>query len=282
MLVMLFWALPFAPKGEARTLYGVSLTEESIDKALALKLAKEEASHPLLSEKTIVDARERPRPFQDKSMDFLIVLGLVLAIAVFRLANPYYFRNLFRAFRNPSLSMRQLKDQLSQNTAASILLDILFCVSIGTYTYFALAHLHDQRLLPAYPEPLVILAFVLLFIMIYTVRFIFLKFTGWVFGISEIMDSYTFNIFLINKILGIIIVPFTAILAFGNGPWVGTAFLLSLITIGILFMNRYLRSGVTFGYFLKFSKFHFFMYLCASEILPLAVLMKLVNQWLVS
>jgi uncharacterized membrane protein len=161
-------------------------------------------------------------------------------------------------------------------------MDLIFCISLGLYLYYAINHIHNQKALSDYPVIVVILALILLLVVVYAVRFMFLKFTGWVFNISEITDNYTFNVFLINKILGIAIIPFTVILAFGTGQWVQASLFLSFVVIAILFLNRYVRSGVVFGYFIKFSKFHFFMYLCASELLPLAVLMKLVNQWLIS
>jgi hypothetical protein len=176
------------------------------------------------------------------------------------------------------LSARQLKDQISQNSAAGLAMDLVFCISMALYLYYVIAHLQHNNFTSKYPDGIILLAVLLLFSSIYVIRYLFLKFTGWVFNISEITDNYTFNVFLINKIMGILIIPFTVVLAFGQGAWVQVTLFLSLVFIAILFLNRYLRSGVVFGYFIKFRKFHFFMYLCASELLPLAVLMKVIKQ----
>mgnify|MGYP003575580435 CR=1 FL=1 len=262
-------------------LYGFNIPEETLSKKAAEKISKEYAVHPLLKAMDVIPM-ERPHQMTDRSSDFFLILALIAFIGVFRLANPSYFRNLFRAFRNPSLSTRQLKEQLRQDSAASLVLDLVFCLSMGIYLFFVLHHIHQKDITPNLSTILTILGFAVLFLGIYIVRFLFLKFTGWVFNISEITDNYTFNVFLINKVMGIAIIPFSIILAFGEGPWVQATLFLSFIAIGILFANRYLRSGVVFGYFLKFSKLHFFMYLCASELLPLAVIMKLVNQWLIA
>ena len=54
---------------------------------------------------------------------------------------------------------------------------------------------------------------------------------------------------------------------------------ITLLSTGLL-INRYTRSWQIFGSFFQYSKFHFFTYLCASEVLPLAVLMKILVQGL--
>ena len=52
--------------------------------------------------------------------------------------------------------------------------------------------------------------------LIYLVKYCALKFTGWVTGLKEITNTYVFVIFLINKIIGIFLVPFIVILAFSE------------------------------------------------------------------
>jgi hypothetical protein len=267
---------------QGRMVYGYYIPEQTLELKVREKVKTELLKNPLVSEKHRVDARIKLHASKDKSFDFLVIILLISFVGLFRLANPSYFRNLFRAFRNPTLNTRQFKEQLRQDSPASLTMDFIFCISLGLYLYYAINHIQNQKILSDYPVVVIILALILLLVVVYAVRFMFLKFTGWIFNISEITDNYTFNVFLINKILGIAIIPFTVILAFGSGQWVQASLFLSFVVIAILFLNRYLRSGVVFGYFIKFSKFHFFMYLCASELLPLAVLMKLVNQWLIS
>ena len=280
-LKYLFFLLSFSlssVNSEARMLYGYNIPEQVLEVKAKEQFKKEMAQNPILQAKTVRNAMERPHKANDRSFDFLTLLLLISIIAVFRFSNPIYFKNLFRAFRNQTLSARQLKDQISQNSAAGLAMDIIFCVSMALYLYYAIAHLQHNNLVSQYSDTVILLGIILLFSGISLVRSLFLKFTGWVFNISEITDNYTFNVFLINKIMGILIIPFTVVLAFGQGAWVQVTLFLSLVFIAILFVNRYLRSGVVFGYFIKFSKFHFFMYLCASELLPLAVLMKVIKQ----
>jgi len=80
--------------------------------------------------------------------------------------------------------------------------------------------------------------------------------------------------------LGILLLPFTIVMAFGTPDIAQLALFISVLLILILFINRYMRSWQVFGSFFQYSKFHFFTYLCASELLPLAVLMKLLVRGL--
>ena len=52
---------------------------------------------------------------------------------------------------------------------------------------------------------------------IYLVKFLVLKFIGWVFSISRATDIYIFIVFLVNKMLGIFLLPFLIVIIF-SGP----------------------------------------------------------------
>ena len=282
LLLLLSFVL-ISAQAESKVLYGYNIPEAAIEAKARQQFRTDLfVNHPLLKAHKTTSDIQKERPFKDRSGDFLALLLLVAVVGIFRFSNPIYFRNLFKAFRNQTLSTRQLKDQLKQDSAAGLVMDLIFCTSLGLYLFYVIEHLNHSKILSKYPPFIIILGLVLLFVGVYMFRYLFLKFTGWVFNISEITDNYTFNVFLINKVMGVLIIPFTVVLAFGEGAWVQVTLFLSLVLIGILFLNRYLRSGVVFGYFIKFSKFHFFMYLCASELLPIAILVKVLSRWFIS
>ncbi|MFT4062008.1 MAG: DUF4271 domain-containing protein [Edaphocola sp.] len=265
-----------------RTVYGYNIEEGRLRRMAIDSLGAQMAAEPILHPAHRLNIRSTERLYHDQSLDFLLVIVLLLCVGFFKLVNPAYLRNLFRAFRNPTLTTRQLKEQLRQDSPASVAMDVIFSYSMGLYVYYLVRHIHRQQLLGGYPALVVVAALVLLFAVVYLARFLFLRFTGWVFRIADITDTYAFNVSLINKVLGILVIPFTAVLAFSRGQWPQTGMLLSFLLIAILFANRYMRSAIVFRYFIKFSRFHFFMYLCASELLPVAILIKVVNHWLVA
>jgi hypothetical protein len=242
---------------------------------------REQAENPLLAFRDKpVNAVEVPHVFESRNRDFLLAVFLIACIALFRFVHPAYFRNLFRAFRNATLSSRQLKDQLQQDYRPGILMNLFFCFSAALFTVQVIRYFGYVAIFRGHDFGLVLGVSVLVFALIYSARYVFLKLAGWLFQIPEMMDNYAFHIFLLNKIAGIILIPFTIVLAFGSGAWVQVSLLIAFITLCFLIIYRYVRSRKLFQYFLKFSKFHFFLYLCASEILPIAILIRLLSKLL--
>lgn len=209
---------------------------------------------------------------QDKNKDtlFYVITGLVLLLAFFKYVYNRYFINLFRVFFNTSLKQSQLTDQLLQSKLPSLMFNLFFVISAGLYAYMVLSNnglIQENNWLIAFFA-------VGLIGSIYLIKFCTLKFTGWVAGMNEVTNTYIFVLFLINKIIGIFLVPFIIILAFSNPAIVKTATLISLICIGLFLLLRYFRSYGLLQNQLKISKFHFMLYILGIELLPLLLIYK--------
>jgi Domain of unknown function (DUF4271) len=218
------------------------------------------------------------RPY--RNMDWLIYLmaGVLLVLSVIRLAYRKYFSDLFRAFLNPTLSQRQLKDQLSQSPFPNMLLNIFFAIALGLYFYLVL---YRQQVFPQAEPWLLIPGLVVMVAVVYGFKYIMLRFCGWLFGNSELADAYIFILYLINKILGVLLVPFLVIIAFCKPEIARTFLYISLFFIVLLIIYRYIRSYSLVRQYLSFSKLHFFLYLCAFEVAPVLILTKVLqNIWL--
>ena len=109
---------------------------------------------------------------------------------------------------------------------------------------------------------------------IYFLKFCILKFTGWITGFKEMTNTYVFVIFLINKIIGIFLIPFIVIMTFSDFKIVKISILISLISIVIFLLLRFFRSYGLLQNQLKMSKAHFFLYILGIEILPLLLTYK--------
>jgi len=218
------------------------------------------------------------RPY--RNMDWLIYLmaGVLLVLSVVRLSYQKYFSDLFRAFLNPTLSQRQLKDQLSQSPFPNMLLNIFFAIVLGLYFYLVL---YRQQVFPQAEPWLLIPGLVVLVAVVYGFKYVMLRFCGWLFGNSELADAYIFILYLINKILGVLLVPFLVIIAFCSPEIARTFLYISLFFIVLLIIYRYIRSYSLVRQYLSFSKLHFFLYLCAFEVAPVLILTKVLqNIWL--
>ena len=202
---------------------------------------------------------------------FYLIAGMVLLLAFLKYFYSRYFSNLFRVFFNTSLRQNQITDQLLQAKLPSFLFNIFFIISGGIYVYALLSH---YQLTGSDNKWAFVFSSIALMGLIYFIKFCTLKFTGWITGLSEAVDTYVFVIFLINKIIGIFLVPFIIILSFSEVQIVKIAALISLMSIGIFLLLRFFRSYGLVQNQLKISKFHFFLYIAGLEIFPLLLIYK--------
>jgi hypothetical protein len=112
---------------------------------------------------------------------------------------------------------------------------------------------------------------------IYAAKYFVLKFIGWIAGITQATDQYIFVIFLINKITGVVLIPFIILLAFAPIGWLNVVITISIITVIILFLLRHLRSYGLLKNQLKTDRFHFLIYIAGAEVLPMLILYKIVT-----
>lgn len=237
------------------------------------------AAHPMMASQYVVSDIELPHIYDSKTADFYLLLFLCLMLGLIRFMDTRYFFNLWRAFWNPTLSNRQLKEQLQGAGLPNFLMNTFFAFASGAYIYYVVKFFtpHHSGVIP--PSLLIIMLIAGTGI-IYLAKYAAVRFSGWAFRVEGITEHYLFNVFLINKVLAVTLIPFIIILAFADHQWAQQVVFVSFVASGILLLNRYFRSWQVFGSFFQYSKFHFFMYLCASELLPLAVLMKLLVKGL--
>lgn len=190
--------------------------------------------------------------------------------AVFRTAFTKYFSDLMTLFFRRSLKQRQLKQQVSQNSLPSLLFNILYVIAAGFYIALLVS-----ELLQVADSFWKIFAYCLAAVAgTYVVKFLVLKLMGWMFRLQTLIDSYIFIVFLINKIIGIVLLPVVVMVALGNVELRTMVLTLSWIGIGGLYIYRYVQA---FGLLRKeksISLFHFILYLLAFEILPILVIYK--------
>jgi hypothetical protein len=208
---------------------------------------------------------------------FYLLTALVFYFAIVRLLFRKYLKNLFAVFFRVSLKQKQIREQLLQSPLPSLLLNIFFIISGGIYVSFLLRYYRFEVANNFWA----LVAFSILALgIIYLGKFMLLKVMGWIFNISEATDTYNFVVFLVNKLLGIFLVPFIVLIAYSSKALVDVLVTLSFTMIAILFAYRYIISYSPVRKEIKVSQFHFFLYLCAFEIAPLLLIYKLLLTFL--
>lgn len=214
-------------------------------------------------------SKEITRNDSDKLFYFL--LGLVMALAFLKVFFTRYFNSLFQVFFNTSLRQSQLTDQLLQAKQASLFFNLLFALTAGAFIYQLLKHFNWQN----DRDTLFLISIcALLVALIYVVKYITLKTTGWLTGYADPADTYLFIIFLVNKILGIILIPFIIVMAFSPAFLKQPVVIISLLIVGSMFLLRFIRSYSLLHNQIRVSRFHFFLYIIGIEVLPVLLIYK--------
>src|SRR6185312_13122444 len=141
---------------------------------------------------------------------------VVLILGIFKTFYAAYFNNLFKVFFNTSIRQTQLTDQLMQARLPSFILNIFFTISVGFYIWLLFKHYQPPRLINS---QLLLPFYILGIAALYFVKYCILKFMGWMSGMQQAADNYIFVIFLVNKITGIVLLPFVILLAFSIPLW---------------------------------------------------------------
>lgn len=221
--------------------------------------------------------RSNIKQYHGKEVFFYTFIALLLFFASIRTAFMKYFSDLFQVAFRTTMKQRQIGEQLVQTPLPSLLLNFFFLITGAFYLNFLLQRygLDGDRhfwLLNLY-------CFAFLFV-IYLIKFVSLKFFGWLFNIVDTTNTYIFIVFMINKIIGIFLLPFVVLFAFSGGGMYQAAFTFSFIVIFALFGYRIILSYSLVRNQIRVNPFQFFLYLCAFEIAPLLLIYKLILLWL--
>ena len=211
----------------------------------------------------------------DKNALFYLIVGILFLYGLINNLFPQYYPKLFSQFSQSSLRMLQNREQLVQNTVASMASNVNFilCFSLMSTLLIFNRHLLPITFWEAY------LYVSMFFLLLYLGKYICLQIVGFIFNVNDLISTYIFVVFLINKVLGILLIPFILILAFSSPFYYTIAIVGAAILTLLLFLYRYLFSLTSVRNKLHISSFHFFLYLCAFEILPLIILYKFIVQY---
>ncbi|MGH2553183.1 MAG: DUF4271 domain-containing protein [Chitinophagaceae bacterium] len=215
--------------------------------------------------------RSEIRQSSGKEVLFYLFVFLLIVFAIIRRVFPKYFNDLFRLLFRTTLKQRQLREQLLESPLPSLLWNVFFIISGGLYTTFIIQHFELNTIDNFW---LMFLLSSLALSGIYLIKFLGLKISGWLFNVSEPANAYIFIVFIINKMIGILLLPFIILAAFTSGGVYFISLNLSWYLIAGLFFYRIILTFRAVHNQINVNPFHFFLYICAFEIAPLLLIYK--------
>ncbi|MBI1343008.1 MAG: DUF4271 domain-containing protein [Terrimonas sp.] len=212
------------------------------------------------------------RAYYGKDTFFYVFIALILIIGLLRQFFPKYFNDFSRIFFRRTLKQRQLYEQIIQTPVPSLLLNIFFFITAGIYVSYLLNYFGLQKIDNFWIQTFYASMGVAI---IYLAKFSSLKLAGWLFNLSSQTDDYTFIVFMINKAIGIFLLPCLILIIFCKPGLSNSVLTLSWLGIGFMFLYRLYLSFQIARNRVSVNLFHFLLYILAFEIIPLLLIYKL-------
>lgn len=246
--------------------------QDSLKKDSLLKVQVAKKSIPKTPPVILMPGSEREAG--DGDVTFFVLIFLVFFFGLVKTAFPKYINSIYSLSFQATFRQTQTKEQMAQNFIPALMLNVLFVLSGGLF--IALFAARDGLSQLKFWQLFIFSTSILL--IVYLVKYIVISFIGWVFNAKEVALEYRFIVFLINKLLAILLLPLLFLIAYASRDIQSIAITIVMCLIAFSLATRYLVSLSRIRKNLNLSAFHFFIYLCAVEIMPLLVIYKILFQ----
>ena len=212
--------------------------------------------------------------------DWMIGLfALVLAILAFvKFRHSKRLNKLFDAFQNPRMVRQLMREEQVFANAPSVLLDVNFWLMLSLFIYFLIKR-SSETLFDTYGVHLMWIT-MLCILALYTFKYLVVLILGSFFDKSYGSGEYLYNVYIINKAMGLILLPLNVMIAFFPANTSMFLLVLTIVVITLLLAFRTIR-GVRIGMDNNAKGLYLFLYLCALEFLPLAIIVQELNTLII-
>ena len=202
---------------------------------------------------------------------FIYLFMLISFFAWIRL----YYGNILTQTVQASINFQVANKMFNDNSMLQLQLDrllyLFYFLSIAFFLYCIELRLgmnpHDLQGGRQYLFNLALLAGV------FFSRVVLLNITGTFFNQRRLVKEYLYNIFIFNKLSGMVVLPLMFLLVYTTGYLHEIVFWFSVTAVFAVVVMRLIR-GFVFSSRKDVLLFYIFLYLCALEIAPLVLLYR--------
>ena len=218
---------------------------------------------------------EQQRNGKDDAWIFFILLQLLIVLTILKLAFHNDFENLFKIFANSNIASQIGRTAKDDITLSSVLMSTIFITTMSLFTRFVMLHFYPHSVLQ---NNFSIVILIFLFTFFSVIKYVSLKYIGSIFEITSTVDEYIFNLSAITRTIGISMIPILFMLYASSEKYFNFILIISLIILSIGVVMVVIR-GLSTSYKLMYSSmYHFLIYICVGEILPVFLFIKLLTK----
>ncbi|MCJ8166147.1 DUF4271 domain-containing protein [Pontibacter sp. E15-1] len=225
----------------------------------------------------------RMRDYANQSAFILFLLVTGLLYGALRTSFPKDFSSLFGV--NAYLRTNALDEGVLVKPVSS-LPSLLFILAFSLTLALLITAIHTNvqqiqlfnQLFPVSEADITtkILFYTLLIFMVIVLKYLFLKIMGFIFGLEEVVQlqyrEFIRSILFLGISLPLVVLLYLAL----NTAMPDTILLVSNLAVSIVLIVTIMRVFATVNKKASVLNLHLFSYLCATEVIPLAIMLKLI------
>ncbi|MFT7589184.1 MAG: hypothetical protein ACI959_001401 [Limisphaerales bacterium] len=265
----------------AQVPYEVSVADGTLDTVYQLDpgfLVEDPFLKVASEDSNIQTVRTFTRDDRNSTRVFLILSAMLILLAFIRTQFEKNLRDLWGALINLNIAQQFHRENELSYTMQNFLLQLLFMMAFGLWITLALARLGKPII--GVNEWASFGIALLVIVIIFLTREIIRQFIARVFKLEALFSFFSFHIYILNGIAGIVLIPLLFLLAFSDSTYSELAFYASLGVLFILFLWRSIK-GMQLGLEnTGNSRLHFILYICTLEIAPIMVGFRFISDWL--
>jgi hypothetical protein len=203
-----------------------------------------------------------------------IIIGLLLYTAMLNIIMNKDIKNVFLSFYSKRALVQASKDDVQINFWAFVGLFLLFGLTFGLFLYQLASY---KNIYYSVSGVRLFTSLVLIILLLFAIKFLVLKFIGFVFDIQKLVTEYVSILYLTYFNIAFVFLPVTVCFSLLAAQFIPVLLVVAIGLILVIFTWLYLRSSVNIISNFRFHKFYLFVYLCALEICPVLILIKALN-----
>lgn len=225
------------------------------------------------SSKKLKPQKDKRAPINTKFIFWVIIFIIFLFAILINYKRPFILKS-YRGILNENYLKLIKREENNGYSLFFMSLYFIFLLSISVFIYLLLFKYKNINIgLSGY------IYLFLTLVGVYLIRWLVMKFLGYIFEIKQLTSKYFFFIIYYNILFGICLVAINVIFAFGNDVIATYSYYLGLIIFLSLLLIRYVRGLILSIQYKFLFKVQFILYLCAVEIAPVFISLKILSNF---
>jgi hypothetical protein len=200
-----------------------------------------------------------------------VIIGLLIYVALINLFFSADLRNVIGSFFSKNILSQADKEGGLINSWAFIALFLLFSLTLGLILYQLTIYYSVYYSISGFQ---LFMSLSLIVGLLFALKFIILKFIGFVFDTNRVVKDYIAILNLTYFNIAFVLLCVAICLSLLESQFMPLLKFITVILIVAIFAWQYLRNSVSIISNIQFHKFYLFVYLCALEICPILILIK--------